>query len=62
MSSDYKWDIQERAEELSWDRYDTDFYELSKELQDQVYRDATEGWQEGVMARADQLRDQAKYK
>lgn len=60
MSTDYKWDIQERAEEIAWNDHDCDFYELTEAQQEAVYKRATEDWSEGLDARADYLNDIAK--
>jgi hypothetical protein len=42
MSSDYKYDIQLKAEEMAEEQFDVDFYKLSPFLRDRVYRIATQ--------------------
>lgn len=60
MSTDYKWDIQERAEEIAWNDHDCSFYELTEAQQEAVYKQATEGWTDSLASRADYLNDIAK--
>jgi hypothetical protein len=57
MSGDYKWDIQVRAEQIAEDEHGCDFYDLSDELQDKVYQQATEGYADSLAFRADYLND-----
>jgi len=57
---DYKDNIQTRAEEIAWNDYECDFYDLSDELQDKVYALATDGYADSMAARADYLNDVAK--
>jgi len=40
--NDYKMDIQEAAEELAWQKYEMNFYDLSSEQQDELYWEAEE--------------------
>lgn len=57
VSMDYKEGIQLEAERIAWEVYDEDFYELSEELQDKVYREAEENYIEGLVGRAEAIYD-----
>jgi hypothetical protein len=59
MSSDYKWDIQMRAEELA-EEEGVEFYHLPSNRQDAIYRQATDDWRDAAMAAADAAHDRAK--
>lgn len=56
MSGDYKWDIQVRAEELAFELYNKDFYDLDTETQYRVYERAMHSWSDSLADRADYLR------
>lgn len=62
MSSDYKYDIQVRAEELASERFDCEFYDLPADKQELIYKEATDDWTESLAEKADFLNDQAKEK
>jgi hypothetical protein len=59
MSSDYKWDIQMRAEELA-EAQGEDFYSASSDRQDAIYRQATDQWRDAAMAAADAAHDRER--
>jgi len=44
MSSDYKYDMQMRAEELAEEQFDVQFSELTPEDQDKLFAQAQEWW------------------
>lgn len=54
--SDYKMEIQERAEQLAEDTYGMDFYKLSDALQYEVYCAAMGDWTDNMLAAADYRR------
>ena len=56
MSGDYKYDMQLIAEQIAEDEYGKDFYELSNELQYQVYTRAEREYVERACDRADYAR------
>jgi len=51
--SDYKDQIQSRAEEIASEEFDCDFYDLSDELRDSVYSRAMGRAHEDMLSRAD---------
>ncbi len=44
--SDYKYEIQQAAEELAWSRFEKDFYDLSSKRQDELYQEAERNYRE----------------
>jgi hypothetical protein len=54
--SDYKWQMQMRAEEIAQDRYEKDFYDLPESVQYEVFTEAMEGVTDGYVSRGDALR------
>ena len=54
--SDYKDQIQAIFEELATERYNLDYWELTNETQDRLYREATNIYAERMADRADYLR------
>ena len=56
MSSDYKYDIQMKAEEIAEEEFGTEFYSLPQDVQMQVYQRGMDVWRDDQCARADYLR------
>ena len=50
---DYKYWIQNRAEEIALEEYDKDFYDLPERVQSEVYNRATEAYKEMYADRID---------
>lgn len=57
---DYKYAIEERAQDLAFDLYDEDLYNLPDDLQYLLYRMAEGDETEALMARADALRERVE--
>lgn len=55
--SDMKGEIQEIAEDIAWEEYGCDFYNLSEKLQNEVYGRAMEEWNDRQCDRADRMLD-----
>ena len=62
MHGDYKYAMQMEAEEIAEQEYGCDFYDLPDSLQTVIYERGMDKWRDKQFARADQLRDEAKYK
>ena len=54
--SDYKEAIQIHADEIAWNNYDKDFYDLSEELQDKVYAEAEEQYADDFASQIDSMK------
>lgn len=60
MSLDMKDEMQAIAEEIAITEYDTEFYDLSDELQCEIFERAIRGWSERRMEAADFARDRER--
>lgn len=59
---DYKEAIQVHADEIAWDKYGKDFYDLSEDEQDKVYEEAQEQYVDHFTSQIDKMRGREKYK
>lgn len=53
--------IQEKAEEIAMEEHNKDFYNLSDELQEEVYKKAEEEYEQEVADNAESRLDELKY-
>jgi hypothetical protein len=58
--SDYKYEMQMIAEQVAYDDYGCDFFDLSSETQYNIFRKAEDTWSENMMAEAESLSDRLK--
>lgn len=58
----YKDDIQEQADEIAFQKYGKDFYDLSEKQQDEVYEEAQEAYTDNLASQADAMKDREKYR
>lgn len=59
--NDYKYQIQQFAERIAGEIYGCDFYELSAQLQEEVYEQATEMYKDEYYDIIDMTRERKKY-
>ena len=52
---DYKYMMVERADEIAYDRYGMEFYDLSVDVQDKVFEEAIDDINETFLSLADRL-------
>jgi len=57
----YKEAIQLRADEIAWEKYGKEFYDLNENEQDKVYEEAQELVVDDLFSQADSMKDQRKY-
>jgi len=57
----YKDEIQERADELAFERYDKDFYDLTEEQRDKVYEYDQNSWTNHYASLADSMAEERKF-
>lgn len=50
---DYKEAIQLYADEIAWENYEKDFYDLSEELQDKIYTQAKERYADNFFSKGE---------
>jgi hypothetical protein len=60
MSSDYKGEIQQRAEDIAMDRWGCEFQYLPESTRFSIFNEATEAWSEAQAAIAEQQNDRQK--
>ena len=58
---DYKYEIQKIAEEIAYREHDCEFYELSEELKDKIWRRAEVEFAEHLQDYADNLREEMEF-
>lgn len=57
----YKDEIQEHADEIAWEKYRKDFYDLTEDEQDKVWAEAEERYIDNHLSQIDSMVDRAKY-
>lgn len=57
----YKDAIQEYADEIAWESYDKDFYDLPEDKQDKVYEQAQERYIDNFASQIDGMKEREKY-
>ena len=58
--SDYKYEMQQLAEQAAEEQYGKDFSELPPDVQGKLYSDAMDDWGDQQSARAEDARDAAR--
>ena len=58
----YKEMIQEHADELASQEYDKDFYDLTDEQQDEIYKKAQEMANDDFASQIDAMKEKRKFK
>ena len=53
--------ISNKADELALDRYDREYYLLTAEQQDEIWKLAEESWQDYIASQIDAERERRKY-
>lgn len=57
----YKDEIQEHADDLAYQKYGKDFYDLTEEQQEEIYKEAQEMFNDDFASQADSMKEKRKF-